>query len=148
MLWFGFIDTFQLLQIDCRWHGLIEEFKNETSFLLFTPELCLFFLWIFSRNTSDFTIYSGKAPFYWLAPLHCPPQGPFPPFIHGKGLTLASALLKCDCVPGWLEQSIWWGCAFSKPFEEGVSLGNHGCPQALEADQWILRPPVYLRTQP
>lgn len=88
-------------------------------FAIHTSELCLFFLWVFSRNTSDFTIYSGKAPFYWPAPQHCPPQDPFPRFVHRRGLTLALTLLKRDCVSEWLGQEHGGGECLSKAFWEG-----------------------------
>lgn len=53
MLWSGFMETFQLLQIDCRWQGLIEHFKNETFFFFFLPFTHLsfvFFSYGYSRG--------------------------------------------------------------------------------------------------
>ena len=87
----------------------------------FTHLSLCFFLWIFSRNTGDFTIYSGKAHLYWLILLHCPLQGPFPPFVHRKGLTLAFNWLKCVCVSGWLEQTHGGGMPVQSLLRRGLS---------------------------
>lgn len=91
-------------------------------FAIHTSELCLFFLWVFSRTTSDFTLYSGKAPFSWLAPQHCPPQDPFRRFVHRRGLSLVFTLLKRDCVSEWLGQEHGGASVFPKPFEKGAVL--------------------------
>lgn len=131
-----------ILVITC--HGLIAEYLQSE-----TESFCYPHTWAlsFSLRSRGIHLILLLTHFYRLAPLHCPPQGPFPPLVRSRGLTLAFTRLKCK-VCFRVAQAGTQGARFSKAFWKRAVLGKPRLAPGPGSRPWRLRSSVYLRIRP